>query len=304
MLRRLGLIISALLSLGATARADEIRTAGATSQCFAVFVGDSTSSAGAGLTGLAYNSAGLTCYYFRNETATGETATSITLATSTLGTFTSGAFKEISSTNMPGWYEFCPPDGSLASGAASVSYQCKGATNMAPMNLRTLLFGTADVNIISIAANAITAASIAAAAITSSEAPNLDVAVSSVSGGGGAGALVADGKTTIYSANVSGVVTGSTTTSVKPHPKFVAGKAYLITDYVSGTATTLDVTLQHSPDGTNWFDVGSFTQATTSDTSDDFQITSALYSNVRAKITTTGTSPNYNVTVEIWGEQR
>jgi hypothetical protein len=34
---------------------------------------------------------------------------------------------------MPGWYQFCPPDAALASGASSVAIHLKGATNMAPV---------------------------------------------------------------------------------------------------------------------------------------------------------------------------
>ena len=121
------------------AAADAEVAAGATSQCFQVFVSDSSSTVGAGLTGLAYNSGSLTCYYYRQNAGTG--ATQITLASSTLGTFTSGAFKEIDATDTPGWYEFCPPDAafSVAAGVNRVLFQCKGASNMAPMNLRVNL---------------------------------------------------------------------------------------------------------------------------------------------------------------------
>lgn len=163
-MNRLLLLFSLLFA--APAFGDEIRTVGATSQCFAVFIADSSVTTGAGKTGLAYNTPSLVCYYFRNETGTGETATQITMASSTLGTFTSGALKEISSGNMPGWYEFCPPDTALATGALSVALQCQGAANMAPMNLRVLLFGTADVNVVSIANDVITSAAVATSAAT------------------------------------------------------------------------------------------------------------------------------------------
>lgn len=117
--------------------ADKLVAPGATSQCLPVQVKNSSVTTGAGLDGLAYNTAGLTCYYFRE--ASGATATSITLAASTLGTYTSGAFKEVSAANMPGWYEFCPPDAAFASGASAVAFTCKGATNMAQMDLRVQL---------------------------------------------------------------------------------------------------------------------------------------------------------------------
>lgn len=103
---------------------------GSTSVIFGdLFIQDSSSSTGAGLTGLAYNSGSLTCYYHRN---TASSATAVTLADMTLGTFTSSGFKQVDSTNMPGIYSFCPPDAALASGAQTVSFLLKGASNMAP----------------------------------------------------------------------------------------------------------------------------------------------------------------------------
>ncbi len=105
---------------------------GTTSYIAQVFIQDSSSTTGAGLTGLAYNSGSLTAYYHRD---TDTTATAITLVTMTVGTFTSSGFKEIDATNMPGWYQFCPPNAALASGAKSVGFHLKGATNMAPLAL-------------------------------------------------------------------------------------------------------------------------------------------------------------------------
>ena len=55
---------------------------GATSQSVEIFVQDSSVTTGAGLTGLAYNTSGLTAYYRRGATGT---ATAITLATQTVG---------------------------------------------------------------------------------------------------------------------------------------------------------------------------------------------------------------------------
>lgn len=109
---------------------------GATSEIWQVFIQDSSSTTGAGLTGLAFNSASLTAYYHRD---TDTTATAITLATMTVGTFTSSGFKEIDATNMPGWYQFCPPNAALASGAKSCAFHLKGATNMAPLPIEVQL---------------------------------------------------------------------------------------------------------------------------------------------------------------------
>lgn len=119
-----------------------IRKLGATSQILQIFIADSSSSTGAGLTGLLFNTASLTAYYHRD---TDTTATAISLVTMTTGTFTSSGFKEIDSTNMPGWYQFCPPNAALASGAASVALHLKGATNMAPLPIEVDLDAQVDV---------------------------------------------------------------------------------------------------------------------------------------------------------------
>ncbi len=108
-------------------------TKGATSQIIPVSIYDSSSTTGGKLTGLVYNSAGLTAYYYRQGAGTG--ATAITLATATLGTYTSGGFVAIDGTNMPGDYELHLPNAVLASGANNVIIQLKGATNMVPVNI-------------------------------------------------------------------------------------------------------------------------------------------------------------------------
>lgn len=101
--------------------------AGTTSLIQHIFIQDSSSTTGAGLTGLVYNSAGLTCYYMR---AGASASTAVTLATATLGTYSSGGFKEVDATNMPGIYELHIPNAAIASGAKRVVIYLKGATNM------------------------------------------------------------------------------------------------------------------------------------------------------------------------------
>lgn len=115
-----------------------IRKRGDTSNILQVFIQDSSSTTGAGLTGLVFNTASLTAYYHRDLDTT---ATAITLVTMTVGTFTSSGFKEIDATNMPGWYQFCPPDAAFGSGTAahSVAFHLKGATNMAPLPIECQL---------------------------------------------------------------------------------------------------------------------------------------------------------------------
>jgi hypothetical protein len=118
------------------------RSPGVTSEIWQIFIQDSTSTTGAGLTGLTNGSAGLTGYYHRD---TDTTATAISIVSMTVGTFTSGGFKEIDATNMPGWYQFCPPNAALAAGAKSCGFHLKGATNMAPLPIEVDLAGQVDV---------------------------------------------------------------------------------------------------------------------------------------------------------------
>lgn len=113
-----------------------VKTAGATSEIWQIFIQDSSSTTGAGLTGLVFNTSSLTAYYHRD---TDTTATAITLVTMTVGTFTSSGFKEIDATNMPGWYQFCPPNAAIAASAKSCGFHLKGAANMAPLPIEVQL---------------------------------------------------------------------------------------------------------------------------------------------------------------------
>lgn len=113
-----------------------LRKVGVTSEIWQIFIADSSSTTGAGLTALTNASGSLTAYYHRD---TDTTATAISLVTMTVGTYTSSGFKEIDATNMPGWYQFCPPNAALASGAKSCAFHLKGATNMAPLPIECQL---------------------------------------------------------------------------------------------------------------------------------------------------------------------
>lgn len=119
-----------------------LRKVGSTSQILQVFIRDSSSGIGSGLAGLTNGTSGLTAYYHRDSDTT---ATAISLVTMTVGTFTSSGFKEIDSSNMPGWYQFCPPNAALNTGAANVGFHLKGATNMAPLPVEIDLDGNVDV---------------------------------------------------------------------------------------------------------------------------------------------------------------
>lgn len=103
--------------------------AGSTSKLVDVFIQDSSSSVGAGLTGLAFGTASLTCYYYREGAAS---AVQISLLTMTLGTWTTAGFIVVDGTNLPGVYQLGVPDAAFAAGAKSCVVMLKGATNMAP----------------------------------------------------------------------------------------------------------------------------------------------------------------------------
>lgn len=103
---------------------------------------DSSSTVGALLAGLVFNSAGLTAFYSR-EGVTGA-AVAITLATATKGTWATGGFIAVDGTNMPGWYELHVPDAAFAAGAKSVSVHLRGATNMVPVPILIELTATSN----------------------------------------------------------------------------------------------------------------------------------------------------------------
>ena len=110
--------------------------AGSTSQSLNVFIQDSSSTTGAGLSGLAYNSAGLAAYY--TFTGANATATAITLATlaGVTSAWSSGGFIEIDATHMKGLYRLDIPNAALAAASGRAVYiMLYGGTNMAPLAL-------------------------------------------------------------------------------------------------------------------------------------------------------------------------
>lgn len=136
-MRRFGLLVMAVLLAAVPAWGEKLVVKkGSTSKLMEIFISDSSSGTGAGLTGLAYNTAGLTAYYYRSGAAS---ATAITLATMTLGTWATGGFIVVDGTNMPGWYQIGIPDAALATGANTVTIHLKGATNMVPLPIEIQL---------------------------------------------------------------------------------------------------------------------------------------------------------------------
>jgi len=204
---------------------------GATSQTVLIFIQDSTSTTGAGKTGLVFNTASLVAYYARPRAA----AVAITLATQTVtGAFSSGGFVEVDATNMPGVYRLDPPDAALATGVDSVVIMLKGATGMAPLPL--------EVQLTSMDLNNATTGGLA----------NLDAAITTRLAPTTAGRtldVTATGEAGIDWANIGGPMTtqnlsGTSTKAVEPT---VAGR-------------TLDVSATGEA-GLDWANIGSPTTA-------------------------------------------
>ena len=104
---------------------------GTTSKLLRIYVVQNASgvSPGMPLTGLAYNTSGLTWYYIYE----GESSdTSVTMAAGTVGIYSSGSFVAVDATNMPGVYEISIPNAALATGN-SVFMMLQGPSTMTPV---------------------------------------------------------------------------------------------------------------------------------------------------------------------------
>ena len=107
--------------------------AGLTSQTIDIFIQDSSSTTGDGLSGLVFNSASLVASYRKGATGS---RVAITLATQTVGgAYSSGGFIEIDATNMKGVYRLDLVNASVDT-EGFVTLYLYGATNMLPLALR------------------------------------------------------------------------------------------------------------------------------------------------------------------------
>lgn len=105
--------------------------AGTTSLTVPIFIQDTSSTNGAGLGSLVYNSSGLAAKYRRQGDSTW---TTITLATASVGTFTSGGFITDGGP-LTGGYEIGIPNAAIQTGAQWCEVVLYGATNMLPVLL-------------------------------------------------------------------------------------------------------------------------------------------------------------------------
>jgi hypothetical protein len=90
-----------------------------------IFIQDTASPIGAGLSGIVAGDAGLLCYYHRN---TALAPVHVALSGMTIGTYITNGFGEVSRANMRGFYQVCLPDSAWATGAQSVAalISCSG----------------------------------------------------------------------------------------------------------------------------------------------------------------------------------
>ena len=110
--------------------------AGSTSQSIDVFIPDSSSTTGQGLSGLAYNTTTFKDSVYYRKSATGSPV-KITLATlaNAQAAWSSGGFAEIDATNMKGWYRLDVPDAMISS-SGFVHLFLGAGTNVAPVCMR------------------------------------------------------------------------------------------------------------------------------------------------------------------------
>jgi hypothetical protein len=116
-----------------------------TSQLIEFPVYDSSSTTGALLASLAYNTGSLVAYYSRWG-VTGS-AVAISLATMTKGTWATSGFVAVDGTNQIGRYQLGIPNAAIAkaTGVTGVTITLQGATNMVPVTLEIQFLDLASV---------------------------------------------------------------------------------------------------------------------------------------------------------------
>lgn len=76
--------------------------------------------------------------------------------------------------------------------------------------------------------------------------------------------------------------------------------AYVNISAVSGTSPTLNITLQDSPNGTDWFDASTLAQATA--ISKQRVVLSSVGAHLRAVCTIAGTAPSFTFSIDLSGK--
>ncbi len=116
--------------------------AGAVNTSVNLFIRDSSSNTGNGLTGLTFNSAGLTAAYSFAGANAGANVIGLATLAAANSAWSAGGFLELSNTSLAGWYRFDLPNNTVAAGKGrSVAFLFKGAVNMAPCPFECALDG-------------------------------------------------------------------------------------------------------------------------------------------------------------------
>src|SRR5260221_7005457 len=105
-----------------------IEKRGRTGLVLSLYLQDTRFSDGRALTGVVFNSLGLSAWYKRLSDSV---PVVFSLSAGTVGTWSSGGFVEVSAAISPGIYELGVPDIALAAGE-TVTVGLTGAANMAP----------------------------------------------------------------------------------------------------------------------------------------------------------------------------
>lgn len=100
--------------------------------------------------------------------------------------------------------------------------------------------------------------------------------------------------------NTTALTDTTTNSDAKSLANGDAGFLAIMNVSACNVATTVAGKIQSSPDRTNWFDVGSFTNVVGTTNVQEIQITRSLYPNVRAVITLSGATKAATVKVDFW----
>lgn len=258
---------------------------GSTSRIEHVFILDSTSTTGAGKTGL--TNASVTMYYWKpGYTAVSTpTAQTGTMSAGTLGTWSSFGFKEVDATNLPGLYEVGMPDIIFSTNVNHAVAMIKG-TGIAPVVLEYDIVQYDPLDSVRLGLTAL---------------PN---ATHSTAGG-----LITSGSGTAQLTTTSGVVTANTTqwggTNVTgmPMPTYTQPSGFLAATFPGTIASTTNITAGTIATVTNAVTVGTINAnviTATSIADSALVIGSAAGTGVKAYLN--DTTATQAIATKVWSE--
>ena len=250
-------------------------SANLTSVTLPIFVANTSSTLGGGLSGLVFNTSGLVAEYRRQSVSTW---TTIALVSGTLGTWASGGF--VADGALAGAYELQIPDAICASGARWVAIRLYGAANMLPCLIEIEID----------AVNYQDAVKFGLSAVPSNTVQVNGVAVSTADGTAQAGAATSITLATADPAGANAYVDRILTLVGGTG----AGQSRYITAYNSTTkVATVQRAWDTAPDATTQYAIND-TAATSAVTGGDTAGTTTLLSRLPAALSFTGANVNAN----------